>query len=157
MLSSNPTEYLSTYTSDSSHVLSSRQLQASFKDMYTSLWAAAVPEHALICSITKQQSSKQAPDLAFFKALCHCQPLALLDLSARARSLVSHSSYGLQLRYILCMHMQHDKTVVNLAYLGFFMCIVSQPAIGFPEIIKDVHAPLRAAGLQHNGGSRIHF
>ena len=42
-------------------------------------------------------------------------------------------------------------------YLGFFMSVVTKPAIGFAEVIKDVHPPLGAAGLQHNGGGRVHL
>ena len=44
-----------------------------------------------------------------------------------------------------------------LAYLSFFISVVSQPAISFSEVIKDMHPALGVAGLQHNGGGRVHL
>ena len=37
------------------------------------------------------------------------------------------------------------------------MGVMPEPAIGFSEIIEDVHTALRAARLQHNGGRRVHL
>ncbi len=37
------------------------------------------------------------------------------------------------------------------------MSVMPEPAIGLSEVIKDVHTPLRAARLQHNGGRRVHL
>lgn len=42
-------------------------------------------------------------------------------------------------------------------YLCFFMGVVAQPAVGFSEVVKDMHAPLWAAGLQHYGWRRVHL
>ena len=42
-------------------------------------------------------------------------------------------------------------------YLCLFVCVVSEPAVGFSKVIKHMDTPLGASGLQHNGGGRIHF
>lgn len=42
-------------------------------------------------------------------------------------------------------------------YLCLFISVVSQPAIGFSEVIKYMDPPLGGPGLQHNGGGRVHL
>lgn len=44
-----------------------------------------------------------------------------------------------------------------MLYLSFFISVVSQPAISFSEVIKDMHPPLGVTGLQYDGGGRVHF
>lgn len=44
-----------------------------------------------------------------------------------------------------------------MPYLSFFISVVSQPAISFSEVIKDMHPTLGVTGLQYNGGGRVHL
>ncbi len=51
----------------------------------------------------------------------------------------------------------HICRQTSTAHLCLFISVMPEPAIGFSEVIKDVHTSLRAARLQHNGGRRVHL
>ena len=42
-------------------------------------------------------------------------------------------------------------------YLGFLIGVVAQPAVGLPEVVKDMQSSIGGTGLEDDGGCRVHL